>query len=200
MKCASHHPPHSDYCRFVNFSCITQNTRWLFLSSILILDASPTCPAHGGLARIRMSIGAGSLDSKQSCISHQVSCSTCARYRVLAELLEQATHFGMPIPSHIPASNPATPAVGQTQLEIEALPALGINPSTALMHPGFYYYFAAECTEKRRMRFLRLLDEEVRTFRATTLFTIATDFAAERRPRKVLFRHLGSRMRRRSTI
>ena len=86
----------------------------------------------------------------------------------------------MPIPSHIPASNPATPAVGQTQLEIEALPALGINPSTALMHPGFYYYFAAECTEKRRMRFLRLLDEEVRTFRATALFAIATDFAAEK--------------------
>ncbi|KAL5532043.1 hypothetical protein ACEPAF_5607 [Sanghuangporus sanghuang] len=82
------------------------------------------------------------------------------QYRVFAELLEQATHFGMPIPSHSPSNSTAIPEAGQAQLEIEALPALGINPSTALMHPGFYYYFAAEYTEKRRMRFLRMLEDE----------------------------------------
>ncbi|KAL5512612.1 hypothetical protein ACEPAG_3265 [Sanghuangporus baumii] len=82
------------------------------------------------------------------------------QYRVLAELLEQGTHFGMPIPSYAPSNSTAIPEAGQAQLEIDALPSLGINPSTALMHPGFYYYFAAECTEKRRTRFLRMLEDE----------------------------------------
>ena len=35
--------------------------------------------------------------------------------------------------------------------------ALGVNPSSALQHPGFYYYVAAHCTEMRRARFMDAL-------------------------------------------
>lgn len=38
---------------------------------------------------------------------------------------------------------------------------LGLNPTQALQHPGFYYYTAARCTESRRARFLRALENEV---------------------------------------
>ncbi len=38
---------------------------------------------------------------------------------------------------------------------------LGINPNQALQHPGFYYYMAARCTERRRERFLAALESEV---------------------------------------
>ena len=52
----------------------------------------------------------------------------------------------------------ATTAPG---MELESMRALGINPSHALQHPGFYYYMAARCTEMRRDRFLAALEIEV---------------------------------------
>ncbi|KAH8115389.1 Gryzun, putative trafficking through golgi-domain-containing protein [Phellopilus nigrolimitatus] len=82
------------------------------------------------------------------------------QHRVFAELLEQGTHFSLTIPVHLPAPSAASSST-QPQQDIEALRELGMNPSTALMHPGFYYYIAAGCTEKRRLRFLALLGSEV---------------------------------------
>ena len=38
---------------------------------------------------------------------------------------------------------------------------LGLNPTQALMHPGFYYYMAARSTENRRSRFLHALENDV---------------------------------------
>lgn len=34
---------------------------------------------------------------------------------------------------------------------------LGLNPANALQHPGFYYYAAAQATERRRAQFLAML-------------------------------------------
>lgn len=48
-------------------------------------------------------------------------------------------------------------------MEMDALRTLGLNPTHALQHPGFYYYMAARCTEMRRERFLSAVDAEVRT-------------------------------------
>ncbi|THH08405.1 hypothetical protein EW145_g2735, partial [Phellinidium pouzarii] len=84
------------------------------------------------------------------------------QHRVFAELLEQGTHFSLTIPTHLPVPT-STSAPSQQQQEIETLRALGVNPSTALMHPGFYYYVAAECTERRRLRFLAALDATLYT-------------------------------------
>ena len=44
---------------------------------------------------------------------------------------------------------------------LEAMRVLGLNPNQALQHPGFYYYMAARCTERRRERFLTALESEV---------------------------------------
>lgn len=102
------------------------------------------------------------------------------RYRVLAELLEQGTRSTLIIPTHAPvpvvASAPAaqmlqpaaiaaaaaTAAGPRPLLEVDAVRALGVNPSTALQHPGFYYYVAARATERRRANFLAAVDGEVR--------------------------------------
>jgi len=43
---------------------------------------------------------------------------------------------------------------------MESTRSLGINPSHALQHPGFYYFMAAKCTEIRRQRFLAALELE----------------------------------------
>jgi trafficking protein particle complex subunit 11 len=42
--------------------------------------------------------------------------------------------------------------------EHDALRVLGLNPANALQHPGFYYYMAAQATERRHARFLALLE------------------------------------------
>lgn len=44
---------------------------------------------------------------------------------------------------------------------MESMRSLGLNPTQALMHPGLYYYMAARCTENRRLRFLRALENDV---------------------------------------
>ena len=88
------------------------------------------------------------------------------RHRVLAELLEQGTRSNLTIPSHAPqpsaaSSSAAAALAAKGTLEIDSLRALGINPSHALQHAGFYYYMAAKCTEKRRERFLILSGSNV---------------------------------------
>ncbi|KAK0459106.1 Gryzun, putative trafficking through golgi-domain-containing protein [Desarmillaria tabescens] len=91
------------------------------------------------------------------------------QYRILAELLEQGSHTTLSLPSHRPAAynttlysstvqNPSSSRGSTPALETDALRSLGLNPSHALQHPGFYYYMAARCTEMRRERFLITLD------------------------------------------
>lgn len=98
-----------------------------------------------------------------------------SRYRLLAELMEQGASSTLAIPSHIPASfntaleaflttssSQATSRGSTPAIEVDGLRSLGTNPSHALLHPGFYYYLAARCTELRRERFLGALNSEVR--------------------------------------
>ncbi|KAJ7350608.1 Gryzun, putative trafficking through golgi-domain-containing protein [Mycena albidolilacea] len=92
------------------------------------------------------------------------------QHRILAELLEHGTQSKLIIPDHRPP-NPslvaasqraaaAVPAPGSSTLEIEAMRTMGVNPSHALQHPGYYYYMAAKCTEARRERFLAAAEAE----------------------------------------
>ncbi|KAJ6593407.1 Gryzun, putative trafficking through golgi-domain-containing protein [Mycena capillaripes] len=88
------------------------------------------------------------------------------QHRILAELLEHGTQSKLVIPDHRPV-NPALAASQRTSvpvpnsaLEVEAMRTMGINPSHALQHPGYYYYMAAKCTEARRERFLAAAEAE----------------------------------------
>ncbi|KAJ7209783.1 Gryzun, putative trafficking through golgi-domain-containing protein [Mycena pura] len=88
------------------------------------------------------------------------------QHRVLAELLEHGTQSKLVIPNHRPV-NPAlvvsqqsSVTVPTSTLEVDAMRTMGINPSHALQHPGYYYYMAAKCTEARRERFLAALETE----------------------------------------
>jgi hypothetical protein len=73
----------------------------------------------------------------------------------------------------IPSSGPAlslrdapTPMTSRTQLpplEGEFMRVMGVNPGLALQHPGYYYYMAARCTERRRQRFMSALESDVHT-------------------------------------
>ncbi|KAJ7647712.1 Gryzun, putative trafficking through golgi-domain-containing protein [Roridomyces roridus] len=88
------------------------------------------------------------------------------QHRILAELLEHGTQSKLVIPDHRPV-NPAlaipprsSTAAPTTTLEVEAMRTMGINPSHALQHPGYYYYMAAKCTEARRERFLAAAEAE----------------------------------------
>ncbi|KAJ7593749.1 Gryzun, putative trafficking through golgi-domain-containing protein [Mycena floridula] len=104
------------------------------------------------------------------------------QHRVLAELLEQGTLSTLTIPTHLPVvpsstlnsslsnsslgpgSTLPTSVSGQQRYsaigELESLRSLGMNPSHALQHPGFYYYMSARCTEMRRDRYLKTLAAE----------------------------------------
>ncbi|TFK74712.1 hypothetical protein BDN72DRAFT_812681 [Pluteus cervinus] len=95
------------------------------------------------------------------------------QHRVLSELLEHGLRGTFAIPNHKPMPmNSINPALLTAQiqapsqratnpLEVDALRSLGINPSHALQHPGFYYYMAARCTEMRRLQFLAAVEAEV---------------------------------------
>ncbi|KAH7883282.1 Gryzun, putative trafficking through golgi-domain-containing protein [Phlebopus sp. FC_14] len=82
------------------------------------------------------------------------------QHRVLAELLEQGSRSTLTFPNHGPASraasalSPSALGPGGAPMDLDAVRALGLNPSHALQHPGHYYYMAARCTEARRERFL----------------------------------------------
>ena len=85
---------------------------------------------------------------------------------MFAELLEQGTRSTLKIPSAYPTPAPsaallAAQALEAGQMGLDAMRALGLNPAQALQHPGFYYYMAARCTERRRDRFLSAVEAEV---------------------------------------
>lgn len=89
------------------------------------------------------------------------------QHRIFAELLEQGTRStpGLTIPTHLPTTR-ATPAGTPTPeqatgVELDSMRVLGLNPTQALQHPGFYYYTAAKCTENRRARFLTASETQV---------------------------------------
>ncbi|KAJ7496837.1 Gryzun, putative trafficking through golgi-domain-containing protein [Mycena latifolia] len=87
------------------------------------------------------------------------------QHRILAELLEHGTQSTLVIPDHRPAAAASATAaqrasvvpvpIPTSALEADAMRTMGINPSHALQHPGYYYYMAAKCTEARRERFLK---------------------------------------------
>jgi trafficking protein particle complex subunit 11 len=90
------------------------------------------------------------------CVSHR-PLLIITRYRAFAELLERGTGSTLILPIHNPAlSAPAPAPVGLT--ELDALRVLGLNPANALQHPGFYYYVAAQATERRRANFFAMLE------------------------------------------
>ncbi|KAI0669705.1 Gryzun, putative trafficking through golgi-domain-containing protein [Trametes maxima] len=87
------------------------------------------------------------------------------QHRVFAELLEQGTRSNLKIPSAYPTPTPSATMLAAQSLEAlqmgsEAMRVLGLNPNQALQHPVFYYYMAARCTERRRERFISMLDSE----------------------------------------
>ena len=97
------------------------------------------------------------------CLYAHPATSSRRRHRVFAELLEQGTRSTLKIPSPYPSPAPsaaamAAQALEATQMGLDAMRVLGLNPNQALQHPGFYYYMAARCTERRRERFLSALD------------------------------------------
>lgn len=99
---------------------------------------------------------------------HLQAPKLCFRYRILAELMDQGTRAGLVIPFHKPSTTTSTTsqntarAIGVPELDMAR--TLGVNPSHALQHSGFYYYMAAKCTEMRRARFLAALEAEVFQF------------------------------------
>ncbi|KAF8511539.1 Gryzun, putative trafficking through golgi-domain-containing protein [Gautieria morchelliformis] len=104
-----------------------------------------TSAGGGALARRLGSSGAGLLDE--------------LRYRILAELLDMATLSTLTIPQSLPnfpirPSTPPTPHQTPPQHSlIEPIRPAGVNPSSVLQHPGFYYYAAALCTQRRLEQF-----------------------------------------------
>ncbi|THH33085.1 hypothetical protein EUX98_g1139 [Antrodiella citrinella] len=75
------------------------------------------------------------------------------QHRVFAELLEQGTRSTLKIPKHAPVPPPSAAKLAaqaaapqRGPLEADAVRSLGLNPTHALQHPGFYYYMAAQCT------------------------------------------------------
>jgi hypothetical protein len=104
-----------------------------------------------------LSFGVGSRDSELPLCFMSPFFLIITRYRAFAELLERGTGSTLILPIHKPALPVPAPApVGLT--ELDALRVLGLNPANALQHPGFYYYIAAQATERRRAKFLAILE------------------------------------------
>ncbi|KAI9441462.1 Foie gras liver health family 1-domain-containing protein [Lactarius indigo] len=79
------------------------------------------------------------------------------QHRAFAELIEQGTKSTLILPTHQPVvaiPGPASSALA----ELDALRVLGFNPANALQHPGFYYYMAAQATERRHAQFLAIVE------------------------------------------
>ncbi|KAI0300474.1 Gryzun, putative trafficking through golgi-domain-containing protein [Multifurca ochricompacta] len=79
------------------------------------------------------------------------------QHRVFAELLEHGTSSTLILPAH-KAAIPVPAAAPSGLAELDALRVLGLNPANALQHPGFYYYMAAQATERRRAQFFAMLE------------------------------------------
>ena len=130
--------------------------------TIPIFGSLGISPVAGALERILLNIGAGLRDSRLSNIVFTYSpLLLSGRHRVLAELLEQGTQSNLVIPIHNPIVGTVRVVGLGLGAEAESSRSLGLNPSHALQHPGFYYYMAAKCTEMRRERFLANLELEV---------------------------------------
>ena len=67
----------------------------------------------------------------------------------------------------------AAQALEASQMGLDAMRVLGLNPNQALQHPGFYYYMAARCTERRRERFLSVLEAGVRPCHCMSVCLVA---------------------------
>ena len=153
--------------RLSNCICTTTNTPSHSQTTTTICASSQTSPVGGVSARRRSNSGAGLRDSespppdrfRRRALLMGCSC----RHRVLAELLEQGTRSTLKIPSAYPTPTPsaalmAAQALDPSQAGLDAMRVLGLNPNQALQHPGFYYYMAARCTERRRERFLTAIE------------------------------------------
>ena len=77
------------------------------------------------------------------------------QHRVFAELIEHGMRGSLVLPTNLPSKPDVQAGVEDTAH------VLGLNPTSALQHPGFYFYMAAGATEKRRERYLAM--ESVRT-------------------------------------
>jgi trafficking protein particle complex subunit 11 len=70
-----------------------------------------------------------------------------------------ATLSTLTIPQVLPSFpiRPATPPTPYQQtaqhISLEPTRPAGVNPSSVLQHPGFYYYAAAMCTQRRLEQF-----------------------------------------------
>ncbi|KAG8930220.1 hypothetical protein FRC01_003141 [Tulasnella sp. 417] len=88
------------------------------------------------------------------------------QYRILAELLELAVRAGYKLPtSTIPPGVPGTRPTGTgspAPNQQNDPRALGMNPSQALQHPGYFYYLSATCTLQRYERFITAVQQEER--------------------------------------
>lgn len=96
---------------------------------------------------------------------------------MFAELLEQGTRSSLKIPTAYPTPTPSAAVLAAQSLEasqigLEAMRVLGLNPNQALQHPGFYYYMAARCTERRRERFLAVLETGVINMLTVMMFCV----------------------------
>ena len=116
-----------------------------------------TSLAAGELAKRRLSFGVGLRDSEYLFLLSFISsiADRLRRYRAFAELLEQGTGSTLILPIHKPAL-PAPASTPSGLAELDALRVLGLSPANALQHPGFYYYAAAQATERRRIRFFAI--------------------------------------------
>ncbi|KAF8514641.1 Foie gras liver health family 1-domain-containing protein [Hysterangium stoloniferum] len=78
-------------------------------------------------------------------------------YKILAELLDMATTSNLKIPQSLPNYGSLAvlpPSFHQLPGQVEPSRPLGINPTAFLQHPGFYYYAAALCTQRRLEQFI----------------------------------------------
>lgn len=136
-----------------------------------------TSRAAGELAKRRLSFGAGLRDSEYLILLSITSpiADSPRRYRAFAELLEQGTGSTLILPIHKPAL-PAPASAPSGLAELDALRVLGLSPANALQHPGFYYYAAAQATERRQIRFFAIQE---------TMGTGETNFPGLTNERKV---------------
>lgn len=90
------------------------------------------------------------------CFEHNISL----RHRILAELVELALAHHLILPIYLPdvpiysvLQAVQQPTIHQQSSELQR--PSGMNPCNILQHPGFYYYAAAICTQRRLEQFIK---------------------------------------------